>query len=88
MNSNPTEWNGYPVHGDITLLDYIVESDGYINLDKDDIVNTLSMYSQNYVVSCRADNLADAFTECVSKLSDSFCNAKKSLFNLYVAHGW
>lgn len=79
MKENETTWNGYPVHGNTSLLDYIVESEGYINLDKDDLVNTLSESGQNYVASGQADDLAKAFTEVVAELSDHFHNASKIL---------
>lgn len=72
-------WNGYSVHGDTTLLDYIVKSEGYINLDRDDIVNTLSESGDNYAASGQATTLSKAFSDCVSQLSDHFHNALKIL---------
>ena len=79
MDDKIIKWNGYPVHGDTSLLNYIVESEGFINLDKDDIVNTLSNTGYNYVASGQAANLSEAFSDCLSKLSAHFHNASKIL---------
>ena len=42
MDIEHSNWNGYEVYGDIKELDAIVESNGFINLDKDDVVEVLS----------------------------------------------
>ena len=42
MQIKISEWNGYPVHADVKELDRIVESEYFVNLDQDDIINVLS----------------------------------------------
>lgn len=44
-------WNGYAVHGDVKELDAIVESTGFIELDKEDVVSILSADGENCVIS-------------------------------------
>lgn len=61
-------WNGYPVHGDVKELDRIVESEGFINLEKDDIITVLSAAGESYVASGVNANLGEAFNEAVKKL--------------------
>lgn len=64
-------WNGYPVLGDVKELDRIVESEGFINLDKDDIIAVLSAEGESYVTSGVNVNLGEAFNEAVNSLPRS-----------------
>ncbi|MDE6115273.1 MAG: hypothetical protein K2G49_09455 [Muribaculum sp.] len=68
MNNGISIWNGYPVHGDIKELDRIVESEGFINLDKDDVVNVLSAEGESHVASGVNFKLGEAFNEAVNAL--------------------
>lgn len=68
MNNGITIWNGYPVHGDIEELDRIVEAEGLITLDKDDVVNVLSTEGESYVTSGVNASLGKAFNEAVNAL--------------------
>ena len=63
-----SEWNGYPVHGDVKELDRIIESDHFINIDQDDIINVLSADGNNYVTFAINANLGDAFTAAINSL--------------------
>ena len=68
MNNGITIWNGYPVHGDIKELDRIIESEGLITLDKDDVVNVLSAEGESHVTSGVNFKLGEAFNEAVNAL--------------------
>ena len=68
MNNGISTWNGYPVHGGIKELDRIIESDGLINLDKDDVVNVLSAEGESHVTSGVNSKLGEAFNEAVNSL--------------------
>lgn len=68
MNNGITIWNGYPVHGDIKELDRIIESEGLITLDKDDVVSVLSTEGESYVTSGVDANLGEAFNEASNAL--------------------
>ena len=63
-----SEWNGYPVHGDVKELDRIVEYDHFINLDQDDIINVLSAEGNNFLLSAVNANLGDAFNDAINNL--------------------
>ncbi len=68
MNNEISIWNGYPVHGDIKELDRIIESEGLITLDKDDVVNVLSAEGESHVTSGVNSKLGEAFNEAVNAL--------------------
>lgn len=74
MNNEISIWNGYPVHGDIEELDRIIESEGLITLDKDDVVNVLSAEGESHVTSEVNANLAEAFNKAINSLP---CNIDK-----------
>ncbi len=56
-------WNGYNVHGEVKELDAIVEAEGFISLDKDDIIETLSDEAKNHVAIGVDTNLRGAYEE-------------------------
>ncbi len=68
MNNGISTWNGYPVHGDIKELDRIIESEGLITLDKNDVVNVLSAEGESHVTSGVNSKLGEAFNEAVNSL--------------------
>ena len=68
MNNGISIWNGYPVHGDIKELDRIIESEGLITLDKNDVVSVLSTEGESYVTSGVNADLGEAFNEAVNAL--------------------
>ena len=68
MNNEISIWNGYPVHGEIKELDRIIESEGLITLDKDDVVNVLSAEGESHVTSGVNSKLGEAFNEAVNAL--------------------
>lgn len=68
MDIEHSNWNGYDVYGDIKELDAIVESNGFINLDKDDVVEVLSAEGENYVTTGIDNQIDDAFTKAINGL--------------------
>lgn len=66
--NNISIWNGYPVHGDIKELDRLVESDGFICLNKDDIMDVLSADGTSYIITGIGDILGEAFNNAVNDL--------------------
>lgn len=67
MTTEHSNWNGYNVYGDITELDAIVESTGFINLDKDDIMGVLSADGENCVTTGTDNHIDDAFTKAINR---------------------
>lgn len=68
MTTEHSNWNGYDVYGDIRGLDAIVESTGFINLDKDDVIGVLSADGENCVATATDSRLDEAFTKAVNGL--------------------
>lgn len=53
-------WNEYEIVGDTALLEYIIETPGYIDLDLTDILSTLTKSGKNYISTATASTLAEA----------------------------
>lgn len=68
MDTGLSNWNGYAVHGDVKELDVIVETQGYINLDKDDVHEVLSAEGDNWVATGTDKQIAEAFTKALNNL--------------------
>lgn len=64
-------WNGYDVHGDVKELDAIVESTGFIELDKEDVVSILSADGENCVISGTGNEMDEAFNNAIDSLPSS-----------------
>lgn len=79
MEEIETNWNDYSIIGDTKELDFIVKTDGQINLDYDDIIDSLSAGGNNYVASGRASTLSGAFKSAVGNLPTTLKNAKRML---------
>lgn len=71
MDTTLSNWNGYDVHGDIRDLDAIVESAGFINLDKDDVTGVLAAKGGNFVTTGTANRIDEAFTKAINELQYS-----------------
>lgn len=68
MTTENSNWKGYDVDGDIRELDAIVESTGFINLDKDDVIEVLSAEGENCVTTGTDNGIDKAFTKAVNGL--------------------
>lgn len=68
MTTEHSNWKGYDVDGDIRELDAIVESTGFINLDKDDVIEVLSAEGGNCVTTGTDNSIDKAFTKAVNGL--------------------
>ena len=83
MTTEHSNWKGYDVDGDIRELDAIVESTGFINLDKDDVIGVLSADGENCVTT-GMDNLIDeAFTKAVNELPYSIDKLNSLLISFH-----
>lgn len=86
MTTKHSNWNGYDVYGDIRELDAIVESTGFINLDKDDVIGVLSADGEN-CVTIGIDNLIDeAFTKAINELPYSIDKINNLLISFHCGH--
>lgn len=79
MMNNKATWNGYAVQGDVKKLDQIADSEGSVNLGKDDIIATLSADGENYVATGSAANLGNAFSAALANLPVSIGKINKLL---------
>lgn len=61
-------WGGYAVRGDVKELDFIAETEGMINLDKNDIDTILSSEGENWIAVGAGIDMAQAFNEAVNHL--------------------
>ena len=68
MTTEHSNWKGYDVDGDIRELDAIVESTGFINLDKDDVIEVLSAEGENCVATGTGNRIDEAFTTAINEL--------------------
>lgn len=68
MATEQSNWNGYDVYGDLTELDAIVESTGFINLDKDDVIGVLSVEGENCITTGTDNHIDEAFTKATNEL--------------------
>lgn len=81
MTTEHSNWNGYDVYGDITELDAIVESTGFINLDKDDIMGVLSAAGENCVITGTDNRIDKAFIKAINELPYSIDKITNLLIN-------
>lgn len=79
MEQNTSQWNGYAVNGEVKELDRIAESEGFINLDKDDIIATISADGENYITTGSAANLGEAFNAALANIPVSIEKIDKLL---------
>lgn len=68
MDTGLSNWNGYAVHGDVKELDAIVESRGFVNLDKDDVVGILSADGDKWIATGTDKQIVEAFTKAINNL--------------------
>lgn len=84
MTTEHSNWNGYDVYGDIAELDAIVESTGFINLDKDDVIGVLSAEGENCVATGTGNRIDEAFTTANNELPYSI----DKITNLLISFRW
>lgn len=76
---NKSIWNGYPVTGDTSELDYIIEHGGIVSLDKHDIITTLALEGEKSISTGIASTLYDAFRLAVDGQNSSLNGATSML---------
>ena len=84
MDKDTTIWNGYTVTGDAKELDVIVESEGYISLDINDIFNTLSSSGGNYITTATGASIAEAFKKAVINLPSPIDKVERMLIQFHI----
>lgn len=84
MDKQISNWNGFKIQGDTSELDRIVEHDGMISLDLNDIINTLSASGENYITDGFGANISEAFKAAVDKLPISINKVEKMLIQFYL----
>lgn len=72
-------YNGYHLYSEVTELDNIVEANGIIRLDKEDIINTLSEKGKNYIAVGIDSNITDAFNIALKDIPCKIENIKNLL---------
>lgn len=83
MDTELSNWNGYDVYGDIKELDAIVESNGFINLDKDDVIGVLSAEGENWITTGTDSKVEEAFTKAINELPYSIDKIKSLLISFH-----
>lgn len=86
MTTEHSNWKGYDVDGDIRELDAIVESTGFINLDKDDVIEVLSAEGENCVATGTGNLIDEAFTKAVNELPYSINKINSLLISFHCGH--
>ena len=81
MMTKTSEWNGYNVYGDIRELDYIVSTEGLINIGKEDIIYVLSAEGENYLTASVNVDFGEAFNQALIGLSCKLDNVNNLLID-------
>lgn len=66
MKKEHSTWNGFTVNGDVNELVAIIESTGFINLNKDDVIGVLSAEGENWITTGTDIQLDEAFTKATN----------------------
>jgi len=81
MNNELSMWNGHPVHGNVTELDGILETTGFIKLDKDDIESVLSSDGENMISTGNDAVFSEALSKAINNLPCKIDNVNKLLID-------
>ncbi len=81
MSNELPMWNGYPIHGNVTELDGIIEAPGFIKLNKDDIESVLSSDGENFVTTGTDADLSEALNKAINDLPCKIGNVNKLLID-------
>lgn len=82
MQEKISEWNGIAVHGEVSELDRMIHVQGLINIDKNDLVRSLSRNGENYVVTACSDSTSQAFNEALSSLPKPVTDLKSLIMEV------
>lgn len=91
IEAHPTTYNfpykNYKIVGNISEIDKIVNTCGFINLDVPDITSTLSAVTPNYVTvgtACGRGCIAKALADAIDKLPIEMGCISKMLFQIWM----
>lgn len=80
-------YKNYKIVGNISEIDKIVNTCGFINLSVDDITSTLSTDTLNYIAvgrACGKESIANALADAIDKLPVEMDCISKMLFQIWM----
>ncbi len=80
-------YEDYRIIGDTALIDKVIRTWGFINIDVADITSTLSKDTLNYVTVGVGDNITDALERSVENLPITTDNVAKMLLQMLIPNG-
>ncbi|MDE6556016.1 MAG: hypothetical protein K2K55_03540 [Duncaniella sp.] len=81
MTKEISEWNGFPVYGNVEEIDSIVETSGLINIDKEDIESVLSADGENRIITASGADISEALNAAINGLPCGIDKVNKLLID-------
>lgn len=78
--SNTTIWNGHTVYGDAKEIDAVIVADGFISIEKPDVMSLFSGDGAVYVYTAKGSTLHEA----IDKIRNSICTKDVGLTKLLI----
>lgn len=78
--SNTTIWNGHTVYGDAKEIDAVIVADGFISIEKPDVLSLFSGDGAVYVYTAKGSTLHEA----IDKIRNSICTKDVGLTKLLI----
>lgn len=77
---NTTIWNGHTVYGDAKEIDAVIAADGFISIEKSDVLSLFSGDGAVYVYTAKGSTLHEA----IDKIRNSICTKDVGLTKLLI----
>ncbi len=77
----------FDIIGDISYIDKVIQTRGFINIGVDDVTSTLSTETVNYVTVATCDKIADALEQSVENLPVTHNNIARMLLQILIPDG-
>ncbi len=77
---NTTIWNGHTVYGDAKEIDAVISADGFISIEKTDVLSLFTGNGDVYVYTAKDSTLHEA----IDKIRDSICIKEVGLTKLLI----
>ena len=77
---NTTIWNGHTVYGDAKEIDVVIAADGFISIEKSDVLSLFSGDGAVYVYTAKGSTLHEA----IDKIRNSICTKDVGLTKLLI----
>lgn len=78
--SNTTIWNGYTVYGDAAEIDAVIAAEGFISIEKTDVLSLFTGNGDVYVYTTKDSTLHEA----IDKIRNSICIKEVGLTKLFI----